>query len=62
EPVPADSPFLSLENVIITPHIAGSMNKEIYRMGLYMADECDRYLAREAMRFEVKPEMLDTIA
>lgn len=62
EPVPADSPFLRMNNVIITPHIAGSMNKEIYRMGLYMAEECERYLAGAAMRYEVKEEMLETLA
>jgi phosphoglycerate dehydrogenase-like enzyme len=62
EPIPADSPFLQLDNVLLTPHIAGSMNKEIHRMGLYMAEECERYLAGAAMRYEIKLQMLDTLA
>ncbi|TDF93230.1 hydroxyacid dehydrogenase [Paenibacillus piri] len=62
EPVLADSPFLQLENVIVTPHIAGSMSMEIFRMGQYMAEECERYLSGQALRFEVTPEMLETIA
>ncbi|MCR8631598.1 hydroxyacid dehydrogenase [Paenibacillus radicis (ex Xue et al. 2023)] len=62
EPVPENSPFLQLDNVLLTPHIAGSMNKEIYRMGLYMEEECERYLNGTAMRYEVKLEMLETLA
>ncbi|NOU94110.1 phosphoglycerate dehydrogenase [Paenibacillus sp. LMG 31456] len=62
EPVPDNSPFLQLDNVLLTPHIAGSMNKEVYRMGLYMEAECERYLTGAAMRYEVKLEMLETLA
>jgi phosphoglycerate dehydrogenase-like enzyme len=62
EPVQPDSPFLQLDNVVLTPHIAGSMRNEIYRMGLYMAEECESYLAGRPLRYEVKPEMLETIA
>jgi phosphoglycerate dehydrogenase-like enzyme len=33
EPLPADSPLWDMPNVVLTPHIAGSVGGEIYRMG-----------------------------
>jgi len=38
EPLPADSPFRSLPNVVITPHAAG-MTPEVIQIGLTMAVE-----------------------
>lgn len=38
EPPRAGHPLFGLENVEITPHIAGSMGPECARMGFYMAD------------------------
>lgn len=47
EPVPADWPLLKLENVTLTPHIAGASVKTItYAAGL-AAEEVRRYLAGE---------------
>lgn len=47
EPVPADSPFLKLPNVTLTPHIAGASVKTVrYAAGL-AAEEVRRYLAGE---------------
>lgn len=62
EPPDADSPLLRLPNVFLTPHIAGSMGREVARMGAYMADECARILSGEAPRYEVTPAMLETMA
>ncbi|MDF2658720.1 MAG: D-isomer specific 2-hydroxyacid dehydrogenase NAD-binding protein [Paenibacillus sp.] len=62
EPVRRDSELLQLDNVILTPHIAGSMSREVARMGLYMADECKRYLNGEALKFNVTYDMLETMA
>jgi phosphoglycerate dehydrogenase-like enzyme len=33
EPLPADHPLWSLPNVLLTPHIAGSMGNELSRLG-----------------------------
>ncbi|WP_373502885.1 2-hydroxyacid dehydrogenase [Aestuariivirga sp.] len=47
EPVPADSRFLKLPNVTLTPHIAGASVKTVsYAAGL-AAEEVRRYLAGE---------------
>jgi len=45
EPPVADSPLYELPNTILTPHIAGSQDGECERMGRWMADEIQRYLA-----------------
>lgn len=62
EPPEADSPFYSLENCILTPHIAGSSGNEVHRMAEYMADEYACLLAGEPTRYEVSLKMLETMA
>jgi phosphoglycerate dehydrogenase-like enzyme len=62
EPVPEGSEFLQLDNVYLTPHIAGSMGKEVARMGHYAADEYDRYAKNQTLQYQVTLEMLDTMA
>ena len=51
EPPAADSPLYVLENVVLTPHIAGSAGQECRRMGRYMVDELERYLAGEPLKY-----------
>ena len=53
EPPVAGSPLYTLDNVVLTPHIAGSMGHECNRMGQYMADELIRYLAGQPLLYEV---------
>ncbi len=62
EPSPADHAFYTLPNCILTPHIAGSLGNEVWRMSAYMADEFARYLACEPCRYEVTLPMLATMA
>jgi phosphoglycerate dehydrogenase-like enzyme len=54
EPLPAESPLNSLPNVVLTPHIAGSQGRECQRMGQYMVDELDRYLAGRPLLWEAR--------
>ena len=54
-PVPG-SPLFTLDNVILTPHIAGSMGNECRRMGQHMAAELERYLAGKPLLYEVSEE------
>lgn len=62
EPVGPDSELLTLDNVVLTPHIAGSKNREVARMGHYMAEECVRYINGEPLRYGVTLDMLETMA
>lgn len=57
EPPVPDSALYTLDNVILTPHIAGSMGHECRRMGEYIADELDSYLAGKPLRFEVNEKL-----
>lgn len=57
EPPAEDSSLFMLPNVFLTPHIAGSMGKECHRMGQYMLDELERYLAGEQLQWAVPVEM-----
>jgi phosphoglycerate dehydrogenase-like enzyme len=62
EPAAADSPLRSLPNVVLTPHIAGSMQGECARMGDCMADELRRFVTGEPLRYRVTPAMLAKMA
>jgi phosphoglycerate dehydrogenase-like enzyme len=62
EPLPADSPLYDLSNVVLTPHIAGSLGNEIARMGDLAVDEVRRFLAGEPLAYEVRADDLDRIA
>ena len=62
EPPAPGSALYTLPNVILTPHIAGSMGDEVARMGEYMADECAAWLHGQAARYEVTEAMLERMA
>jgi len=60
EPPAPDSKLFTTPNIHVTPHIAGSMNTELYRMTDYMIEEFQRYLNGEPAKWEVSPDMLLT--
>ena len=62
EPSPAGHAFYTLQNCILTPHIAGSIGNEVWRMSAYMADEFARYQKGEPAQYEVTESMLATMA
>jgi len=62
EPPSADSPLRTLENVILTPHIAGSLGWEIARMGRRMVDEMHHHLDGRPLRHSISREMLSLMA
>lgn len=62
EPCPEGHPFYNMENVFLTPHMAGSSNEECKRMGAYMAEEAERYLKSEPLSYQVTLKMLETMA
>ncbi|WP_231500067.1 hydroxyacid dehydrogenase [Saccharothrix sp. NRRL B-16314] len=56
EPLPADSVLYDLPNVMITPHIAGSLGSETRRMSDSALDELERYLSGHPPRAAVTPD------
>lgn len=62
EPPVEGSPLYTLPNVVLTPHIAGSMDTECRRMAQYMIDDYRRYVAGEALVWRVTREMARTMA
>ena len=62
EPPLEDSPFYTLPNCILTPHIAGSCGFEKYRMAEYMLEEYRNYTAGIPCKYEVTLKMLETMA
>lgn len=53
EPLPASSVLYSLPNVILTPHIAGSLGTETRRMSDMALDDLERYLGGRPLESEV---------
>ncbi|GAA1533002.1 hydroxyacid dehydrogenase [Kribbella lupini] len=53
EPPLPGSPLFTLPNVVVTPHLAGTLNTERRRHGRLMAEELARYVAGEALQHEV---------
>ena len=62
EPLPPESPLYDLPNVVLTPHIAGSLGREATRLGDVAVAEVRRFLAGEPLRHEVRAADLERIA
>ncbi len=62
EPLPADSPFRKLDNVFLTPHIAGATVQARRRQGRTIVEEMERFFAGQPLRYRVTREMLETMA
>ena len=61
EPPALDSELRQLDNVVITPHIAGCI-ENCNRMGELAVEEVRRHIAGEPAVYEIRSDMLDRIA
>lgn len=62
EPLPDDSPLRALDNVLLTPHIAGASRQARVRQGEIIVEEIERYFAGEPLRYRVTHDMLNIMA
>jgi phosphoglycerate dehydrogenase-like enzyme len=58
EPVSRNDPLLSLPNVIVSPHIAGSQGLECRRMGEFVIAEYNRWINGESLLGRITQEDL----
>jgi phosphoglycerate dehydrogenase-like enzyme len=62
EPPLADSPIYRLENVLLSPHIAGNISREVLRQADCVIEEFLRFKNGEALKYAVTLEMLQRMA
>ena len=62
EPPTEFNELRSLPNVILTPHIAGSVNNGKKRIGDLIISELESYFKNGTLNFEVRPENLPNLA
>lgn len=62
EPPAPHSALLQLPNVVLTPHIAGSLGNECRRLGRSMVDELRRYLAGEPLQWQITEKLAAKLA
>ncbi|WP_371543529.1 hydroxyacid dehydrogenase [Streptomyces sp. NBC_00554] len=62
EPPPPGSPLFELDNVVVTPHLAGSLGPERRLLGRAMAEELARYVAGSPLRHEVAAASMEHAA
>jgi phosphoglycerate dehydrogenase-like enzyme len=62
EPPVEGSPLYTLPNVVLTPHIAGSLDNECRRMGRYAVRELEHYIKGEPQEWEITREAAAKLA
>jgi phosphoglycerate dehydrogenase-like enzyme len=62
EVLPASSPLYTLDNVLLTPHVAGAMGTERSRLGAMITDEIDRYTRRLPLEQVITKDLFDRMA
>ena len=58
EPIPADSPFLALDNVTLTSHLAGTTSDALTNSPFLLMEDIAKFLKGESAQFIVNKEVL----
>ncbi|NLY17530.1 MAG: hydroxyacid dehydrogenase [Clostridiaceae bacterium] len=62
EPPEKNSPLYTLENITLTPHIAGAMDSECGRMGGYMLEELKRFIDGQPLKWAITRKQASIMA
>jgi phosphoglycerate dehydrogenase-like enzyme len=62
EPLPVDSPFRALPNVLLTPHQAGYTRDTYLQQGAAIVEEIARFFAGDDLRYRISPESFALMA
>ncbi|WP_309127334.1 hydroxyacid dehydrogenase [Microbacterium sp.] len=62
EPLPSTSPLFGLENVLLTPHIAGGTVQARFAQGRSVVDEVQRFLRGQSLLAEVTPHNYERLS
>ena len=62
EPLTQDSPLRGMENVFLTPHMAGHSDDTRMRQGAAMVDELEHFLNDEPLRYPITLDTYDRMA
>ena len=62
EVLPATSPLYRMSNVLLTPHIAGSLGTEIQRLGDTVVEEVERFCRGQTLKHRVRYDELARLA
>ncbi|MBC9824101.1 hydroxyacid dehydrogenase [Terrabacter sp. MAHUQ-38] len=62
EPLEADSPILALDNVVVTPHVAGALGNELFRLGAHAVENAVRLVGSRPLQGLVSLDELARMA
>ncbi len=62
EPLPGDHPYRALDNVLLSPHIAGMTHDSYFGLTARMVQEIERWLKGEPLRYQVTQQALARMA
>lgn len=61
DPLPAGHPLYASENVFLTPHVAGSLGRDLRRMGEMVVAEVERHCTGRPLAWRESPELSPTM-